>query len=265
MWAIGAAGLTTFLWCPRVRPRAFFVVSLLLASIFAVCPGFYFRKNYFILLLPAVSLLAGVGVSCATEKLLAWHRHRALSAIPVLAFLIAFSYTIFQQREFFFQWDPITACRRLYSGNPFTGAIDIGNFIKTHTSPDARIAVVGSEPEIYFYSHRHSATGYIYTYPLMEKQKYAATMQNEMIAEIENARPEYVIYVDTPGSWLPQPGADWYIFAWVRGYLHNNYTIIGVDLVPLGYPLYYLPEATSIDRPLSTLNVYVFRRKEPTP
>jgi hypothetical protein len=25
-------------------------------------------------------------------------------------------------------------------------------------------AILGSEPETYFYAHRHSATGYIYTY-----------------------------------------------------------------------------------------------------
>jgi hypothetical protein len=47
----------------------------------------------------------------------------------------------------------------------------------------ARIADLGSEPEIYFYAHLHSATGYIYTYGLMDEQKYAWTMQRETIRD----------------------------------------------------------------------------------
>ena len=54
---------------------------------------------------------------------------------------------------------------------------------------------LGSEPEIYFYSHRHSATGYIYTYGLMEPQKYAHQMQQEMIHEIERASPKDLMSV----------------------------------------------------------------------
>jgi hypothetical protein len=37
----------------------------------------------------------------------------------------------------------------------------------------------------------HSATGYIYTYSLMEPQSHALEMQKEMIAEIEADRPEF--------------------------------------------------------------------------
>ena len=65
--------------------------------------------------------------------------------------------------------------------------------------------MLGSEPEIYFYSHRHSATGYIYTYALMEPQKYAQQMQQEMIREIERARPKYLISVAMNYSWLRRP------------------------------------------------------------
>jgi len=179
----------------------------------------------------------------------------------MLLFLVVFGYTIFQQRELFFEMDPIAACRSLYFGNPFPEAVDVARFIKLHTSPDARIAVVGSEPEIYFYSHRHSATGYIYTYGLMEEQEYAAKMQKEMIAEIESARPEYLVYVDLRTSWLPKPGADWYIFAWFKTYVRDNYTLAAVDRdVRSGA---YLPEVAYAGNPLTTLNIYVYKRKAP--
>jgi hypothetical protein len=261
MWTIAGVGLTTFLWCARARAHAFFVISLLVASIMGVSAGFYFRQHYFILMLPALSLLAGMAVSCATEKLWAWRIPRVAAATPMLLFLVVFGYTIFQQRELFFEMDPIAACRSLYFGNPFPEAVDVARFIKLHTSPDARIAVVGSEPEIYFYSHRHSATGYIYTYGLMEEQEYAAKMQKEMIAEIESARPEYLVYVDLRTSWLPKPGADWYIFVWFKTYVRDNYTLSAVDRdVRSGA---YLPEVADLGPPLTTLNVYVFKRRTP--
>ncbi len=260
IWALAAVGLTALFWCARARTRSFFVVSLLLLSFLAVCPGFYFRRHYFILMLPAVSLLAGIGVSCATEELLAWCKFRVVSAIPLLAFLMAFSYTVYQIRKIFFQMDPIAACRSLYFENPFPEALYVANFVKANSSPAARIAVVGSEPEIYFYSHRRSATGYIYTYPLMEEQKYAATMQREMIDEIESSRPEYLVYVDVATSWMPKPGADWYIFTWLKTYLRGNYNLAGVDREVRSAPDVQ-DGNISLEEPLSTLNVYVFKRK----
>ena len=259
IWVIAGVGLTAFLWSSRARTHAFFVSSFLLISFLAVCPGFYFREHYFILMLPAVALLAGMAVSCATQRFSAWEYWRPLVAIPTLLFLIAFSYSVFQQRAIFFQMGSLAATRSIYPGNPFPEAMEVANFIDGHASEDARIAVVGSEPEIYFYSHRHSATGYIYTFPLMESQKYASKMQKEMIAEIESARPEYLIYVDVPFSWLPTPGSDGYIFEWTLTYTRANYKLVGVDQ-GLRRSL-HLPEGPSIFAPVTTRNVYVFKRK----
>ena len=38
-----------------------FVFGFLVFSFFCVCPGFYFRQHYFIVMLPAVAMLVGVG------------------------------------------------------------------------------------------------------------------------------------------------------------------------------------------------------------
>ena len=47
---------------------ASFLREFLLFSFLAVCPGFYFRRHYFILMLPAIALLAGVAVSFGEGK-----------------------------------------------------------------------------------------------------------------------------------------------------------------------------------------------------
>ena len=66
----------------------------------------------------------------------------------------------------------------------------------------ARIAVIGSEPQIYFYAHRRSASGFIYVYDLVQLHRYAGPFQREMIGEIERAqpRPDDVAHADIRGA-----------------------------------------------------------------
>src|SRR5207247_1775584 len=53
IWALAAIGLFVCLVNPRLRDRAGFLITFAFFSMLAVCPGFYFRPHYFILLLPA--------------------------------------------------------------------------------------------------------------------------------------------------------------------------------------------------------------------
>src|SRR5262249_52247412 len=123
---------------------------------------------------------------------------------------------------------PREACRDIYGANPFPEAVAVGEYIHDHSSANARVAVIGSEPEIYFYAHRLSATGYIYTYALLEEQPYSSVMQGEMIREVESVRPEIVVYVLTHESWLTKPHADQHIFNWADEYLRQNYLLEGI-------------------------------------
>ena len=259
LWILAVVGLTSLWWHSPARSHATFVRWFVMFSFLAVCPGFYFRQHYFILMLPAVALLVGIAISSATEKL---SSNSLLGAVPVLAFLAASAYAVVDQHEFFFDLDPVAACRATYGGNPFPEAIKIADYIEHHTSPDDRIAVLGSEPEIYFYSHRRSATGYIYAYPLMEPQKYASTMQKEMASDIEATHPAYLVYVDVPFSWLAQPRSDPYLNDWAKQYIHDQYDQVG--LVDIGQTTEYRWEDDAKTyRPLSPWTVSVFKRKTP--
>jgi hypothetical protein len=110
--------------------------------------------------------------------------------------------------------------------------VEIARYIRERTQPGERVAVIGSEPQIYFYSGRRSATGSIYTYPRMELQPYASAMQRQMIREIEAADPRYLVFVSATRSWLVRPGSDQTIFGWFEPY-QRSFTRVGViDIVP---------------------------------
>jgi Dolichyl-phosphate-mannose-protein mannosyltransferase len=255
VWAIAAVGLIAFLWDPILRRCATFLIGFFLFSFLAVCPGFNFREHYFIVLLPALSLLAATAVTSAT-RILGAKRHELLATLPAVVFSLALIRTISMQRQFLFQMDPVFASRFLYQPNPFPEAIQIGDYVRNHTAPGDRIAVLGSEPEIYFYAHRRAATGYIYTYSLMEHQQYAARMQQQMISEIEQAEPKIVVFVNDPFSWGIRPGSNISILSWAQKYLQTQYVRVEtVNVLQLSPP----PEMGITER--SPFRVFIFQRK----
>jgi hypothetical protein len=214
LWILAAAGLVMLWWKNPNRVSAVFASAFLLFSVLAVCPGLYFRGHYFVLLLPAIALLAGATVTSRPK--IAW-----------LVFAVVLAISIAAQNDFLFHMSPIEACHLMYRNSPFPEAIQIADYLRTHSDPAARIAVLGSEPEIYFYAHRRSATGYIYTYDMMEHQPFALTMQDEMIRDVENVRPEYVVFVNDAGSWARHQDSQAKILTWWNAYAAKNYTVVG--------------------------------------
>jgi hypothetical protein len=227
LWILSLAGLVLALVTKPAAGRRFFLVGFLLSSALAVCPGLYFRPHYFILLLPALALLAGAAVSL-TGQLLArcpWALGRRL---PVAIFGLLLTSVVLQQRVLWFSMSPLEVCRELYGHEPFPESVGIAEYLRQHTAPTDPIAVLGSEPQIYFYARRHSATGYLYTFPLMESHPFAAQMQDAMIREIEQAKPKYIVYVQNPVLWLIQTNSPTRIFDWAAEYLSKYYVLDGM-------------------------------------
>jgi len=246
VWLIAVLGLIVLLRWQKARAHWVFLVGLLLFAALGVSAGFYFRGHYFILLLPAVSVLCGIAVAGATEFFQDRQMPVALAAAPGLLFAAAVVFSIFQEKPFLFALNPPTASVRRYYGDPFVEAEEVSEYLRSNTPANARLAVFGSEPEIYFYSHRHSATGYIYTYSLMEDQDYATTMQREMLDEVTRAKPEYVLLVDVQGSWGWQGGGTREsFFRSVLEYIDTQYTRIGQVNIA-GEPAHAIEDAARI-------------------
>ena len=262
LWILAGIGLTGLLWNKKARRHWVFVIGLLVFSFLAVCPGLYFRSHYFVLLLPAVALLAGIGAACV-QSLFARSRSVLVTmAIPILLALIVLFHAGYQQRNFFFTMTPTTISRTIYGRNPFPESLEIARFIKEHSTEDDRIAVIGSEPQIYFYSNRRSATGYVYTYALMESHPYATQMQREMIREIETARPKFLIFVNLPTSWLPRANSERLIFKWLRQYGQKYYEQVGIIDIISRYQTIYRWGRSAIEySPQSHRWILVLQRK----
>jgi hypothetical protein len=195
LWILAAAGPLLAWWNKAARQRTLFVVVFWLFSFLGTAIGLYFRSHYFILVLPAFAILVGMAVASLQRILPSGGMKNMFQSLPLILFAAIFGWVVLYQSPAFFRLPPLRVCQIIYQGNPFVESFDVANHIRERSAPDARVAVLGSEPEIYFYARRHSATGYIYTYALMEPQPAALAMQHEMISEIETNRPEYLVSV----------------------------------------------------------------------
>lgn len=252
LWTLAGLAIIGGLANRKSRAVTGFLLGLLLFSGLSVAPGLYFRPHYFVMMLPAVSLLVGLAIGELSDLLTRWIT--ALRFVPIFLLGVALSIPTLRYARIFFEASPDEACRTIYPESPFVESVKIGDYLREHSSPKDTIAVLGSEPEIYFYSHRRSATGYIYTYGLMEPQPYAQQMQKEMMREIEHASPKYLVSVPMFDSWLWRPASDRSIFTWANEYASKNYAAAGfVNITPTGTDYYFGDVPASVE----TLKNYI--------
>jgi 4-amino-4-deoxy-L-arabinose transferase-like glycosyltransferase len=194
-----------------LRKQILFVAAFLAFSFLGTTIDFNFREHYFILLLPSLAMFTGLAMVLLQRT----GNSPVLKFIAPICCVLILGFTVFLHRGFFFQMPANTVSVMVYYGDaPFTAMPGVGAYIRAHSATNATVAVFGSEPEIYFYAQRHSATGYLYMYPLMEPQPYALQMQREMTQEIEAKAPDFLVYVPGADSWNVRPESDQTILHW---------------------------------------------------
>jgi hypothetical protein len=262
IWVLAAIGLTALWWGRSARRHAGFLVLLLICSFLSLCPGAYFHPHYWILFLPIVAILTGVGVTAATERLAEHFRPPLALFLLAAVFLMCFAAGIFHQRQAYFWNDPIVTFEATYAGDPYLPAVKIAEYVEHHTAPADRIAVIGSEPEIYFYSHRHSATVYIYMYSLIVRHRWTSRMREEFLRQLQTNKPEYLVYVDVWNSWGEREGVPQVapFLERLRRYMNDGYEKEGV--ADIGVTTQYVwGDTARTYTPRSSEAIYVLRRR----
>jgi len=254
LWALAAAGLVCLVVDKARSEAKFIIVCLLGFSLMALMTSFYLFRHYFIVLLPVASLLVAVAVRGAARGA-GWKLAGGCFALACAAF-------VFVNRAVWFQMTPDAVSRSLYQREPFPEAVQIGRYIRAHSTAGDSIQVLGSEPEIYFHAHRHSASGYTYMYDLTKLSPYAPAMQREMMRDIETAKPLYLVDVHVPTSWAITMNSDREIIHWGSDYARKNYDLAGkVVLAEGGRTDYLWGPAAATNQMGVWPYISIFRRK----
>jgi 4-amino-4-deoxy-L-arabinose transferase-like glycosyltransferase len=262
LWCFSAAGLIITLFHRAMKVDRVFILLFTAFSFLTVCPGLYFREHYFITFLPAVAILVGIFFDYWGGRIGPFLKTANLRFAGIAIFLVASGIGVYHQKAYFFEDSPATLSRNIYTYNPFPESLEIAKFIKSRSLDTDRVAVLGSEPQIYFYSQRHAATGYIYAYPLMENHDYSLTMQKEMISEIEASRPKFLVFARINMSWLVRSTSEMYIVRWIDEFIPRNYLLVGVaDIVSPDTTVYKWDDDARNYSIQSPSNVLIYERR----
>lgn len=253
--AVGLGAL--FLW-PRARRRLDWTLPFVLLSPLAVMPGLLFRPHYFVLLLPALALLAGLGAGGLAEAIgrvpppgfgkdFAGRLGAVVAGLIVVA---ALAQGLYRQRVVLFELTPTEIARRQYGPNPFPESEAIAEWIRRDTRPEDTIVVLGSEPQIYFHARRLAATGYVYVYGPMEPHVYARAMQREMIREISASAPAYAVWMNCTFSWMVRRHSPALILRWARRYLADHEFVARFEISRAGSRLQLASEWDGVAPPV---------------
>jgi hypothetical protein len=258
-WALAAGGLLALWKLRQASEQRVFLLGWLAASAITLLPGLHFRPHYFLLMLPIISILGGIATSAAVAR---WARSPQAGRIIQIALMaLPLLHLGYAERATLFESDLLSVSREIYGLNPFPESLEIARYIEQRSDDSDSILVFGSEPQIYFYSGRRSASSYIFTYELVRAHDYAATMQAEMIQQIETQQPKFVVYVNLNASWIMQPDTDRRILNWFADYIESHYEQVGlIDILGPQDTRYYWDQEQVGQTPESEFWLSVYKR-----
>ena len=219
-------GLLTILRRSK-RTTDYLIIGWAAASAIGVASGGRFFPHYFLHLVPAMALLAGIVIYDRLAR-----RDLQMTSRPAIVFgllLVVISLTtnavlyvapkpaerrvaetIFVQKE----WEEASKT--------------IGLYIQERTSPDETIFNFGREPQIYFYADRQPAAQFFYDWAY----QYDETTLERTVEVLRLERPAYIIDSVQPPLFLPGPRP-----ASLKRLLDDDYEYVGrlyfVDLYRL--------------------------------
>ncbi len=111
---------------------------------------------------------------------------------------------------------------------PFSESRLLAEKIKSMTSKDSKILVAGSEPQIYYYADRRSATRFTIFYPLTLPTVLAVEYQEEAITQLQRNKPTAIAIVQSPYSWLLSEKTPPHIINYIETMIKSGeYSLVG--------------------------------------
>jgi len=215
--------LLAFLVC-RARRRVWFWFGMFLAA--WVSTGASALGHYYVPVMPFWALLAAVAINQAAAllaKQVVWSEttlRRAFTVgVVVLVCLPDLPWITCAKEQF--------AIEKAAGGNPSIESLPVAKRLAELTSPNDRVFVAGSEPQILFYANRVSASRFVIVYPLVLPTPLARGYQAEAMRELETHPPAAIVLTQSPLSWLMQKDSPVEFVQYVEKLLSEHYERVG--------------------------------------
>jgi len=243
-------------------------VTLLGFSFFTIVPGYFFYGHYWIQTVPGLALVAGLTFYSVTAIL----RDTLNFKQPIIKWIylgifgaLTFSH-VSTLKSYYYHPNYERILRAVYGNNPFPESMEIANYINSHSKPEDNIVLIGSEPQIYFYTKKKSPSRHAYFTSIVNNVKDHKEWQREFARDTEKAKPKFVIFFNHPLSLLVQANVDKYVFEWANKFITENYKIVGlVDMIDGQQSVYVYNEQLNTYKPVSQNLIYIYERNTTPP
>ena len=185
---------------PRTRPAGALVATWFVALAAGTCAGLHFRDHYFVQVVPALAVGAGLALAALLAR---FERQPLLGAVVAVAFVAG--PTVWADRQLLWADSPQAISRMLYDVDPFPESAQIARVIAAGSAPDESVLILGSEPQILLQAGRRSATRFVFAHSLMLGIEGSSDRRRIAVEEIRASHPRFVVLVRQPGSWLESP------------------------------------------------------------
>jgi 4-amino-4-deoxy-L-arabinose transferase-like glycosyltransferase len=204
----------------------YFLILFSLFSFAALMPGFTFYGHYWLQVVPAMVIGAGAGVAILPRylNLFLKGRERTGYLVVLMIFVLGTALSEVSKIDYYFGNDTTRVLRTTYGLNPFPSIKRLGEFLRNRTSPNEKIVILGSEPEILVYSRCRNATRHAFVTHLVNGDNpMARQWTQEFIRDAENAHVRYIVFVNNGLSWYSYDNKMQDLLYWAIPYLQRYY------------------------------------------
>jgi hypothetical protein len=240
------------------------VIGFNLAGFITIVPGYHFYGHYFLQWIPAVSISAAAFIFSIYDIL--QNRFK----LKGLAFLISMGTIVLpvvlnlkNLNEYYFNPDYTQLLKTVYGDNPFPESKVIADKLNTMMKPEDKLAVFGTEIQMYVYTNKKSpsrfaGSGALLEFPTAQNKAW----QQEFISDVEKAAPRFLVFFNHPYSWMTNAKTENLIFPWFDNFAKNYKTIGFAEMNENGTKYVWEPNVDMQNHPpKSQFTVYVFERK----
>lgn len=225
---LGAGAMVGAWRLAQRRPEGYFMVGFLVFSILGAIPGLGYR-HYLAQLAPAAALAGGYAIFTLLANLVSLNQRLAAT---VAAGLLIAVVPIGMNGQYFLEPDPNKISRHYFGHNPFPESKPLAAFVAAESSRADPVFIIGSEPEILFYSQRRSPSSFLMMYPLTAEYPRYREFQQTVWREIQASPPKFILKVDNlPSSILWDKIADLDILRRLDTLLKESYSLDRVMVV----------------------------------
>lgn len=216
-------------WRRAQRRSSGVLAGWMLAALAGASIGLRFFSHYYVPCGPPLAIAGGIVLARLQGTMFAgWRQWGGAMTASALAFVAVLPQLLHDRQ--LYGATPAQQAQMLYYDAPFDHSAAIAAHIQKHTTPDERVLIFGSEPQILFLAERVSATRYIIFYPLMIPGDESEKRQERVWEEISAAPPKCVLMSEANDSLLEQPDSPGRLRRKLGRMLSLDYELSGLRL-----------------------------------